>query len=664
MQKKICLIIPDSVFLLDARVFPFLGILKVAAYWEKCGAKIDVIDLSGVQNPFDVLNEYFSLNKDIEFIGFTATTPQIANCYDLAAFVKQNWNHKLVLGGAHVTLMHTAAKREIQKNRPDRAVKDIDRLKQAFDVLVCGDGELTLDHIRYMNKGIIDGDDRYSPLFLTNENFTEFPNPARHLIDLDSYHYYIDGERATSLISQLGCSFKCFTADTPITRMDGSKEKIQNISLGDKLVGFDEYSGELFETTVKKLLKSSTKELIHLYTEDGKKISTTEEHPFLFKDSLRYSWKEAKFLSLSDKLINIEKKEISILKIEKQILEKEIEVYNFSCEPYESYVVDDIIVHNCSFCSGRNSPSLRKVRNRSVESIIAEFDFIYKTYGYKAAMLYDDELNLTKQIHTLMNEISNWSDKNGVNLKLRGFTKSELFNDEQAKDMKRAGFKWLLTGFESGDPRILTNIQKNATREDNSKCVEVAHKNGLKVKALMSCGHAGDSFETIENTKKWLLENNPEGFDLTVISTFPGSPYFDDAIYDEGKKCYVYTSPKTGDKLYQKVVDYTRDAQFYKGVPGEYTSYVYTDYLTADELVKLRDEVESEVRSKLNIPYDASNPARKYEHSMGSSANVPDWILRSTETHKAPQIDSDFVDMSVQDSKVFVDGKKKTLKVI
>lgn len=488
--------------MLDSRVFPFLGILKVAAAFEQQGETVDVVDLSSIENPFDVLNEYFSNNKDVEFVGVTATTPQVSIACDIATFIKQNWDVKLVLGGAHVTLMHTAAKREIAKGRPDRAVKDIERLKNVFDVLVCGDGELTLDLIKKMDKGIIDGDDRLSPLFLNNQQFTDLPNPARHLIDLDSYNYHIEGERATSLISQLGCSMRC------------------------------------------------------------------------------------------------------------------------------------------TFCSGRNSPSLRKVRNRSVQSILDELESIYRVYGYKAAMFYDDELNLTKQIHELMKGISNLSEKLGIEFKLRGFTKSELFNEEQAKDMYKAGFRWLLTGFESGDERILVNIQKNATRDENTKCVEIAKKHNLKVKALMSCGHAGETPETIKNTKKWLLENRPEDFDYTVITTLPGSPYFDDAIYDKDKKCYVYTSPKTGDVLYQKPIDYTKDTQFYKGIPGEYTSFVFTPQMTAEDLVAARDELEADVRTKLNIPFNPSNPAKQYEHSMGSNANMPDWILRSTETHKAPQVES------------------------
>ena len=93
----------------------------------------------------------------------------------------------------------------------------------------------------------------------------------------------------------------------------------------------------------------------------------------------------------------------------------------------------------------------------------------------------------------------------GAEWRLRGFIKSQLFTDEQAQAMYAAGFRWILVGFESGAERILTNINKQATRDENTRCMEIARRHGLKVKALMSIGHPGESFETIEETRKWLL---------------------------------------------------------------------------------------------------------------------------------------------------------------
>jgi radical SAM superfamily enzyme YgiQ (UPF0313 family) len=360
-----------------------------------------------------------------------------------------------------------------------RAKSHLDEIfdRQVCRIMICGDGEKAILKViekpSKFFKDIVDADDRKSDLFLSDQEFSDLPLPARHLIDMDSYRYNLEGVKATSIVAQLGCPFEC------------------------------------------------------------------------------------------------------------------------------------------TFCGGRNSPFLRKIRLRTPKDVVEEIEFLYKEYGYTGIMFYDDELNVNRQMIPLMNQICDLSDRLGVDFKLRGF------------------FRWILTGFESGDPRILTNINKKATRDDNTRCMEIAKKYGLKVKALMSIGHAGESPETIDNTKTWLLETKPEEFDVTIITPYPGSPYFDEA--KEEKDYYVYTSPFTGDKLYQDDVNYLYDSDFYKGDPNDgYISHVWTDYMSAEALVMERDYLEDNVREALKIPYNPSNLAKRYEHSMGQSTILPQYILRST----------------------------------
>lgn len=495
-MTPICLIIPPSPFLLDERVFMSLGILRVAAVLENAGYPVEVLDLSGIENYLSVVMDYCTENITKTFC-VTATTPQMPSAAGIAQAIRASCpSAKLILGGPHPTLTYAAQKKEIQKDiHEGRALRAMVQMLNLFNVIVAGDGEQAIFAALQPGVGttwknqIIDADDPKSALFLTNEKLNEMPFPARHLVDLDSYHYKIDGERATSLICQLGCPF------------------------------------------------------------------------------------------------------------------------------------------GCGFCGGRASPMLRRVRTRTTENVVAELRDLYTTYGYKGFMLYDDELNVNPQMISMMGAITKLQEELDVQFKLRGFIKSQLFTDAQADSMYRAGFRWILTGFESGSPRILTNIQKRATREENTKCVDIARRHGLKVKALMSIGHPGESPETLAETKSWLLENKPEDFDVTIITPYPGSPYYDEAIEVDGN--WVYTFPGTGDKLYAKEVDYFKTADYYKGDPnGGYQSYVWTDHLTAEELVRRRDILERDVRAQLNIPFNPGAPAVRFEHSMGQG--FPPSILRKS----------------------------------
>lgn len=489
MSRPICFVIPPSPFLLDERVFMSLGVLRIAAVLERSGVAVEVLDLSGIENFKEALLCHARSTESNQF-AFTATTPQMPQAAALARLlVEARPDATTILGGPHPTLTYAAVKKERARNSPGRATRALAQLQSVFDVVVAGDGERAIfKAIEPDAPKLIDADDPKTDLFLSNKNLNDLPFPARHLIDLASYHYSIDGERAVSLIAQLGCPF------------------------------------------------------------------------------------------------------------------------------------------GCGFCGGRNSPMLRRVRTRTTANVVAEIDHLYKTYGVKGFMLYDDELNVNPQMVELMNAIGALQEGYGDSFKLRGFIKAQLFTDDQARSMYRAGFRWILTGFESGSPRILENIQKRATRDENTRCVDIARRHGLKVKALMSIGHPGESPDTIQETKSWLLENSPDDFDVTIITPYPGSPYYDDAI-DDGN-AWVYTYPQTGDKLYAKEVDYFKTADFYKGQIGDYRSYVWTDTLTPDELVNQRDILENTVRVKLKVPFNPGQPGIRFEHSMGQC--LPTNILRST----------------------------------
>lgn len=487
----VCLIVPPSGFLMDERVIPPVGPPLVAGALEAAEIEVEYLDLAGVNNYKEAVIDH-CLNSKAVCFGITATTPQLPAAVEVAKAIRSvRTDARLILGGPHVTLVNAARKREVREGKRGRSSIAFDKL-QMFDVLVAGDGEEAIFIACMPNAPkLVDADDPKSPLFLTNARLTELPFPARHLVDMDSYHYYIDRKRAYPIIAQLGCPF------------------------------------------------------------------------------------------------------------------------------------------GCGFCGGRLSPTFRRVRTRTSENVVAEMLHMSRTMNCSGFMFYDDELNVNRSILELMHLIAKAQKDHGLEWRLRGFVKAELFTDDQARAMYEAGFREILTGFESGSPKILININKKATQEDNTRCVEIAQRHGLRVKALMSIGHPGESEQTILETRDWLLKTKPNRFDLTIITCYPGTPYYDEAepcLTQEG--VWTYTHPKTGDRLYQREVDYAETADYYKGNIGEYKAYVFTDELSSEQLVALRDAVEREVREKLDIPFDQSAQAINYEHSMGQRGPLPSNILR------------------------------------
>ena len=68
---------------------------------------------------------------------------------------------------------------------------------------------------------------------------------------------------------------------------------------------------------------------------------------------------------------------------------------------------------------------------------------------------------------------------------------------------------------------------------------------------------------------------------------------------------------------------------------------MFTDALSAKELVEARDHVERDVRSALGIPFNPSTPATRYEHSMGQFGQLPPNILRQSSAESLAQPNPD-----------------------
>ena len=128
-SEPVCLVIPPSVFLLDERVFMSLGILKVAACLEQAGYAVEVLDLGGIENFLDVV-ELHARSTRARIVALTATTPQLPAAAQIAERLRQvRSDMRIVLGGPHVTLVHSAVKLEQKLGRVGRAHVALDRLE-------------------------------------------------------------------------------------------------------------------------------------------------------------------------------------------------------------------------------------------------------------------------------------------------------------------------------------------------------------------------------------------------------------------------------------------------------------------------------------------------------------------------------------------------------
>jgi len=216
----------------------------------------------------------------------------------------------------------------------------------------------------------------------------------------------------------------------------------------------------------------------------------------------------------------------------------------------------------CGFCS--HAVWSNMVTYRSAEDVAAEAKHI-KEMGWDAIMFYDDIFTLNvprlKEICKLLKPLDVW---------WRCFIRADRCDKDLFVEMAIAGCVQVLCGVESGSQVILDNINKKTTVEQNTQALEWAREAGISFKALIILGLPGETEKTMEETKRWILENEPERLDLVPYLPFPQTPItLNPELYDiswedvppkdwwykgplDSSKCLVGTKALTPERISEK----------------------------------------------------------------------------------------------------------------
>jgi len=240
----------------------------------------------------------------------------------------------------------------------------------------------------------------------------------------------------------------------------------------------------------------------------------------------------------------------------------------------------------CTYCS--HWDGYRKLEAKSSEKVREEIRHVREMYGWRAFMFYDDEINLrpdfmSKFLPMLKEEGILWRAffKNGKNL-----TTDSIF-----KSMAEAGCVQMCTGAEAADPKILRDIRKGATVEDNTAFVRLCVKYRIRPKVFTQVGLPGETPETISALRNWLVLMAQEGLDdadVSITTPYEGTPIFE--------------SPEKHNIQFDKAsLDFSKDVVLYKGTPGEYRSWVSHERLSSEDIVSARQWVEDEFRKAAGL---------------------------------------------------------------
>jgi len=198
---------------------------------------------------------------------------------------------------------------------------------------------------------------------------------------------------------------------------------------------------------------------------------------------------------------------------------------------------------NCAFCS--NMPS--KIRFRNPDNMIKEINEIIDRYGCRHFRFLDDNFVLNKaRLKEFCSRLSL------LNINFRCSVRSDMLTDEICDLLLEGGCKEIGIGVESGDDKVLGIIDKRETVNQHRNAIELAKKHNLKIKVFLMAGLPGETWESIEMTKRFIQETQPDKWIATFFTPYPGSPIwknpekFGVRILDKNFDNYFQTYPARG----------------------------------------------------------------------------------------------------------------------
>ena len=208
-------------------------------------------------------------------------------------------------------------------------------------------------------------------------------------------------------------------------------------------------------------------------------------------------------------------------------------------------------VYRCNFCLFPQTLHGRKYRTRSADNVVAEFEYIKKTFRQcKAVFIEDDTFTVNRK---RCQEISEKLINSKVGLCWTANSRADL-DFETMKIMKEAGCRSLCVGVESGDQKILDNVGKGITINQIKKFMRNSKKAGLLVHGCFIAGLPGETNETLKKTLKLAKELNPDTVQFYPFMVYPGTKAYKSAERNGFIRANNYSEWLTKEGLHSSII--------------------------------------------------------------------------------------------------------------
>jgi radical SAM superfamily enzyme YgiQ (UPF0313 family) len=189
---------------------------------------------------------------------------------------------------------------------------------------------------------------------------------------------------------------------------------------------------------------------------------------------------------------------------------------NQEIKPRTAFIVGSRGCTNyCTFCF---HPTGRKYRQRSIENIFEEINYLKEKYNVKHIRL-SDELFATDKVR-----VKSFADRmKELNMTWLAFFRLDFVDEELVSIIKNSTCSSMNFGIESADDGVLKSMRKNLTVWQIEKALFLVSQAGITFSGNLIFGDIAETFQSANKTLDWWENHREYNLTLRFIVTYPGS---------------------------------------------------------------------------------------------------------------------------------------------
>jgi anaerobic magnesium-protoporphyrin IX monomethyl ester cyclase len=175
--------------------------------------------------------------------------------------------------------------------------------------------------------------------------------------------------------------------------------------------------------------------------------------------------------------------------------------------------------YHCAFCGLDLMHGLSGSLFSTPQQVVDMVQRVIDDCGVRAINFQDDIFTLNrKRLFQLLDLLV------PLNIVFRCHGRAGTDNEEVYKRLAESGCKQVSWGIESGSQQILDRMHKQVTVQENHDVIQWAKKYGITARAFFVIGFPGETEETLEETKRFIINADPDQYFVSNFIPYPGTP--------------------------------------------------------------------------------------------------------------------------------------------